>query len=87
MKTIPSRVLNENSVIVGLNQNDIIALAGSFYCFQLILHPFDYDAFSVIATIILAAFLISLRLRYRRRFIRDFVSFKVSQLKAFGGFR
>jgi|GEM_PF-4596874 len=81
MKQIPSRVLNENSVMLGLNQNDLIALAGSFYFLQLAFHPFNMDILSVIGTALTAVLLISLRLRFRRRLIRDFVSYKLTKLK------
>lgn len=73
MKTIPSRTLNEDSLMLGLNQSDIIGIGILFYSFQIILHPYDLDIVSLILSFAFTVFLIGLRLKYRRHIIRDYL--------------
>ena len=71
----PSRILNDDSLILGLDRNDIMALAITFYFWQVIFMPFGVDYLPLIATIVVAIFLINIRLKYRRKIIRDCLKF------------
>lgn len=71
MKKHPSRILNENSILLGLNQTDLLGVGCVFYVLQMIFHPFGLGIVSIILTAATGVGLICVRLNCRRKIIRD----------------
>lgn len=67
----PSRVLNERSVLLGLDFPDLVGLACILIVLQLLLKPFNLEFFALVGTGIATILLMPLRLRFRRKIIRD----------------
>ena len=71
----PSRILNDDSLVLGLDRNDIMGIAGVFYSFQIVFRPLSKEYLSLLATLIFAVLIINIRLKYRRKIIRDALYF------------
>ena len=71
MKKLPSRILNENSLLFGLNQTDLLGIGCVFYLLQLIFHPLGLGIVSIVLTVVIGISLVGIRLKYRRKIIRD----------------
>lgn len=67
----PSRVLNDDNLFFGLDRNDIMAIGVVFYLVQMVLSIFSLEGFSLIFTGIGAIILMQIRLKFRRKIIRD----------------
>lgn len=70
-----SRVINENSNVMGLEISDLLGLAGVYWLLQAFLFPFGLELLAVPLIAIMAILLIRVRLRHRRRVLRDTVRF------------
>jgi hypothetical protein len=71
MKQQPSRILNEPSNFMGLTTADIMGLSVVFMLFQRLLYFFGLEFLAIIITLIAAVFLSVIRMKYRRKIIRD----------------
>lgn len=71
MKQRPSRILNEPSSVIGLTGEDILVLAGFFYLSQQFLLMFRLEILSLPLAAIVAVPLCLIRMKYRRKIIRD----------------
>jgi hypothetical protein len=69
MKT--SRILNDESLILGLDRNDLMGLAAVYFVTQNFFSIWGKDYLSVVVTIFSAIGLMNIRLKYRRKIIRD----------------
>ena len=67
----PSRTLNEKSVLLGLDFADVVGLACLLIVLQVVLKPFRLEFFALVGTGVVAALLMPLRLKFRRKIIRD----------------
>lgn len=67
----PSRILNDETLFFGLNRNDIIAIGGLFYVYQGVMTIVGYPSVAIFLALISAIGLISIRLKYRKKIIRD----------------
>jgi hypothetical protein len=72
----PSRTINEKAVLLGLDFSDLIGLALFLLFLQVCLKPFHLEFFALLLTCVAMSLLVPLRLRFRRRIIRDFL-FKI----------
>ena len=77
---MPSKTLNIKSNFFGLTLDDLLSLMGFYTFFQLVFSFMGLEIVSIILTFITALFLIPVRLRYRRRIIRDYLSFLCRRL-------
>lgn len=73
----PSRILNERSIFMGLDFSDLIGLAVSLLIFQMCFKPLHKEFLALISTIVTGVCLSALRLKYRRRIIRDYLHSKI----------
>ncbi len=71
MRTRPSRVINENSNVMGLQIVDLFALGCLYWMIQAALFPFALELLAIPVIAIIAGWLIRVRLKYRRRIVRD----------------
>jgi len=71
----PSRILNDESFTLGLDRNDIMALAVVFSIGQVIFKAIGFEYLSLFATVTVGLALVGIRLRYRRKIIRDTVKY------------
>jgi hypothetical protein len=69
----PSRILNDEALFFGLGRNDIMTLGGLFYFYQGFMGLVGFPGVGVILTIITAIILITVRMKYRKKIIRDFI--------------
>jgi len=67
----PSRILNDDTLGFGLNPSDLIGLGVVFYILQTICFEIGYEGASLFGTLLATVILIHIRLRYRRKIIRD----------------
>lgn len=81
MKQIPSRVLNEPSNFMGLVSTDILALSGIFMVSQRLLYFIHLEIFAIFIAFIAGIFLTIIRMKFRRKIIRD--AFKYYYVKIF----
>jgi len=81
MKT--SRILNDETLIVGLDRNDLMALAFVYFIAQNFFAIWGKEYISVVVTILALATLMNIRLKYRRKIIRD--SLRYYYYKFFSG--
>ena len=79
MKQQPSRILNEPSNFMGLTTTDIMGLSVIFLIFQKFLYIFRLEFLAIIVTLVVAVILSIVRMRFRRKIIRD--SFKYFYFK------
>lgn len=79
MNIQPSRILNEKSGFMGLSIIDMAVLAYLLVALHSLLLPFGLEigAFGLVG--IVAYGLIAIRLRHRRKTIRDFIRWKLSK--------
>ena len=70
----PSRILNDNTLFFGIDRNDLMGLGLAFYFYQIIL-PTGLQGYAWFSTLITAVILIHIRLKWRRRIIRDSVRY------------
>lgn len=76
----PSRILNESSQVLGLNANDLLCVGASFLIFQQIFVPFELELIPLLLLFIETIILITIRLKYRRKIIRDYGKFVFTKL-------
>lgn len=75
--SIPSsRLVNEKVTYAGLSQEDILTIVISFFLPFSFLGLFDLELMAIPISLLCGAILISTRLRYRRRKIRDYLRFQ-----------
>ena len=67
--------MNDDSLVFGLDRSDIMAIGVAFYFWQLVFLPLNTDYLSLIVTVVVTAVLIHIRLKYRRKIIRDTLRF------------
>lgn len=79
MKQIPSRVLNEPSNIMGLISTDILAISGVFVISQRLLYYVGLEIFAILIAFVLAIGLSVVRMKYRRKIIRDSIIYFFSK--------
>ncbi len=70
---IPSRVLNYPSFLFGLSFNDLTGLGVLLGFLQVCLKPFGLEFYALILTALGMICLVPVRVRYRRKSIRDYV--------------
>jgi hypothetical protein len=70
-----SRTLNNNGMLLGLNVYDLIGAVAVMIVCSVVLQPLKVEFLSVPAGILALTSLIPIRLKYRRRIIRDSVGF------------
>lgn len=75
----PMRILNEPPAFFGLSIFDLAGLGWCLVITNSLLEPFDLGILSLVATAFLAAALATLRMRYRRKIIRDSVRLILSR--------
>lgn len=75
MKQQPSRILNEPSNFMGLTTADIMGLSVVFMVFQRGLYFFGLEFLAIIITLVAAIILSIIRMRYRRKIIRDSIKY------------
>jgi hypothetical protein len=77
MKIKPSRFLNEKSGFLGLSVWDLAILGYLLVTLHSFFSSFglDWAAFAIVS--LAAYFLISLRLRFRKRTVRDFANYQL----------
>jgi hypothetical protein len=73
----PSRVLNEKSLLLGLDYTDIVGLAMVLMFANFSLKPFGKEVFALPITLGALICLIPIRMRYRKKIIRDFIAYHV----------
>lgn len=71
----PSRVLNDRSVFMGLDYIDLAALGFVLLVLQLSLKPWRLEFYAFFFTSLFALMLSPIRLRFRRKIIRDSLLF------------
>ncbi len=71
----PSRVLNEKSLLFGLDSLDIVGIAGVMMVSNMMLKPFGKEVLALPLAGCALMFLIPIRMRYRRKIIRDFFAY------------
>lgn len=74
----PSRILNERSVLMGLDFTDLVGLALLLVVFQVILKPFNLEFFALVLTLISGCALSPIRMRFRRKIIRDAILYLIA---------
>lgn len=74
-----SRVLNDNGSVLGLNIYDLIGSVTVLVITSELLKPFGLEFLSVLVAIFSLILLIPIRLRYRRKIIRDAVRFYIGR--------
>ena len=79
MKQQPSRILNEPSNFMGLTTADIMGLSVIFMLLQKFLYIFGIEFLAIVFTLVFAIFLSIVRMRYRRKIIRDSVKYFYSK--------
>lgn len=79
MKQQPSRILNEPSNFMGLTTTDIMGLSVVFMIFQRFLYLFGLEFLAIIITLVAAVFLSVIRMKFRRKIIRDSLKFYYSK--------
>lgn len=67
----PLRILNEPPAFFGLSIMDLAGLGWCLVLSQALLEPFGLGILSLVLTSFIAAAIATLRLRYRRKIIRD----------------
>lgn len=75
MIKVPSRTINEQSQVMGLNGSDLLALGFIFLVLQQVFVPFGLEWVPLFISLILTIVLVSVRLKYRRKIIRDFFKY------------
>ncbi len=83
MSKKPSRILNDDTLFFGLDRNDIMALGAVFYGFEFIFRPFGKEYLSLVGTLVASIVMINIRLKFRRKIIRD--TFRYFVLKILKG--
>ena len=83
MQIIPSRTINEKSQVMGLNGGDLFALSVTFLLLQQVFLRFELEWVPLLISFFLAGILVSVRLKYRRKIIRDMLSYAL--IKTFMG--
>lgn len=76
----PSRILNDDTLVFGLDRNDLMGLAFMFYVFQIAFRSLQKDYVALFATLIATVILINIRLKFRKKIIRDFVKFLLAKI-------
>ena len=71
----PSRILNERSVLMGLDFTDLTGLALAMALFQICLKPFHLEFFALVLSIALGVVLSPIRMNFRRKILRDSVQY------------
>ncbi len=79
MKTKPSRTLNEVSTVAGLTGADILCIAAVFTLSQRVLFYFGLEILALVIAVIIGITLSIIRMRYRRKIIRDAIQFYISR--------
>ena len=67
----PSRILNDETLFFGLNRNDIISIGGLFYAYQGLMTIIGYPGVAVFLAFATTLGLITIRLKFRKKIIRD----------------
>lgn len=70
-----SRTLNEKTTYAGLEQDDLMIVLMSLFIPFLCLTPFGLEVFGPFFSVGVAIVLIPLRLKFRRKFLRDLVAY------------
>lgn len=71
-----SRLINEKVTYAGLSQEDLLTIVISFFFPFSILGLFDLGLVAIPISILIGGILITVRLKYRRRKIRDYLRFQ-----------
>lgn len=71
MVILPSRTINEGSQVIGLNGTDLMGLGGLFLILQQVFVPWELEWLPLILTAIVSGIVISIRLKFRRKILRD----------------
>jgi hypothetical protein len=71
----PSRILNERGLLFGLDYMDVTAMAIVLLIANLSLKPFHKEFFSLPLTGMVLLLLIPIRMRFRKKIIRDFIAY------------
>lgn len=79
MTKTPSRILNEKMSFLSLSVIDIAGLGYLLIVTHRLLEPFGVELISFVILGVSAATLISIRIKYRSKTIRDYLSFKLSK--------
>ena len=75
-----SRVLNQQSRFFGLGVLDFLFLSAFYMLSQAFLFPFQFEFLGLLLTLALAVLLVPIRLKYRKKFIRDVVFYTFIRL-------
>jgi hypothetical protein len=75
--TYGSRVLNDSGSVLGLNIYDLIGAVAALVITSELLRPVGLEFLSVIIGILSLVFLVPIRLKFRRKIIRDTVGFYI----------
>jgi hypothetical protein len=78
MNIQPSRILNEKSGFLGLSIIDMAVLAYSLVALHSLLLPFGLEIVAFFFVGLIGYGLVAIRLRFRRKTIRDFIRWKCS---------
>ena len=80
MSKKPSRILNDDNLIFGLDRFDIFGIGLCYFCVQIVLKFFGIQFLTIFAVAASILALISIRLRFRRKIIRDSLSYLLVKL-------
>ncbi len=75
--TYGSRVLNDNGSVLGLNIYDLIGSVTVLVITSELFRPVGLEFLSVVIAVLSLVCLIPIRLRYRRKIIRDAIGFYI----------
>lgn len=78
MNVRPSRILNEKSGFLGLSIIDMAVLAYLLVAFHSLLLPYGFEITAFVVVGLIGYGLVAIRLRHRRKTIRDFIRWKIS---------
>jgi len=70
-----SRFLNDNGSVLGLNTMDLMGAAGVMVAASEVLKPIRLDFLAIPVAVVALTALIPVRLRHRRKIIRDTLAF------------
>ena len=77
MQVRPSRLLNEKRGSSGLNEMDFVAAGVFFILCSFALSGTPYMLLAFLITLVPILILLPIRLKYRRKIVRDYLKFKI----------
>ena len=80
-RRLPSRVLNDNSVLFGLSFSDLVGCTVVLAISQALLKPFHLEPLALVVFGLSLMLLAAIRLKYRRRYLRDRLCSLIERVK------